>query len=105
MCASGKHTPTSKAHEAHPHEQGSGSTTSRARLMQVESSGQCRMCASGTHTLTSKAHEAQPHGQGSWPRFGGSIKGSMLPDEQKATAGVLVLPDGIRVLWQMGHRW
>ncbi|OSX62507.1 hypothetical protein POSPLADRAFT_1142164, partial [Postia placenta MAD-698-R-SB12] len=33
-----------------------GSTTSRARLMQVESSGQCRMCASGTHTLTSKAH-------------------------------------------------
>ncbi|EED77091.1 predicted protein, partial [Postia placenta Mad-698-R] len=51
-----KHTPTSKAHEAHPHEQGSGSTTSRARLMQVESSGQCRMCASGTHTLTSKAH-------------------------------------------------
>ncbi|OSX60763.1 hypothetical protein POSPLADRAFT_1147040, partial [Postia placenta MAD-698-R-SB12] len=58
------HTPTSKAHvsqqlwpvqnvcvrDAHPHD-----TTSRARLMQVESCGRCRMCASGKHTPTSKA--------------------------------------------------
>ncbi|OSX60762.1 hypothetical protein POSPLADRAFT_1147572, partial [Postia placenta MAD-698-R-SB12] len=68
-----KHTPTSKAHvsqqlwpvqnacvqEAHPHEQGSGNTPSRARLMQVESinnCGQSRMCASRKHTLMGKAH-------------------------------------------------